>query len=66
MVRVTFAKRKIISRALSMCYNGSEVITMSKRATKEEKEAVVQRFKEGETVAELVKTTRFSRSSIYS
>lgn len=43
-----------------------EVITMSKRATKEEKEAIVQRFKDGETVTELVKTTRFSRSSIYS
>ena len=39
---------------------------MGKRATKEEKEAVVQRVKDGETVAELVKTTRFARSSIYS
>ena len=39
---------------------------MSKRVTKEEKEAVVQRLKDGEKVTELVKTTRFSRSSIYS
>lgn len=39
---------------------------MSKRATKEEKETIVQRFKDGETVAELLKMTRFSRSSIYS